>query len=358
MGKEFWSRRIKSIKPYVPGEQPKDGEYIKLNTNENPYPPSPRVLEKIRKHNLGELRLYPDPDATRLRFALADQYGLRANQIFVGNGSDELLALSFLAFFDEERPVAFPDISYSFYPVYAKLFQVPYRVIPLDEIFQIPVETFSNAKSGIIIANPNAPTGIALSAGQIEQIVKSNSEHVVIIDEAYVDFGAESVVGLIDQCPNLLIMQTFSKSRSLAGLRIGAAFGHSDLIDALNSVKNSFNSYTLDRIAIEAATEAVLDTPYLKECCDKVIKTREYTAKLLEALGFSVLPSKANFIFAAHPRLKARWLYEKLKERGILVRHFQIPRIENYLRITIGTDDDMERLFKELEQLAGEESAI
>jgi len=345
----FWSNTVRNISPYIPGEQPGDRKYIKLNTNENPYPPSPRVLEAIRQETGGDLRLYPDPDATLLRNALADMYRLNPDEVFVGNGSDEVLAFCFPAFFNPGDIISFPEITYSFYPVYAKLFGVSSRTVPLNEDYTVNPDIFPEDAKGILLANPNAPTGIAVSINDIEKLLGKHHEKLIVIDEAYVDFGAETAVPLIKEHENLLVVQTFSKSRSLAGLRIGFALGNKDLIEALNRIKNSFNSYTLDRIAVKAAAAALQDREYFEETRARVIRTREATAERLISLGFNVLPSKANFLFVSHNQISGKELFLRLKNDGILVRHFDISGIENFVRISIGTDEEMNTLVDKLE---------
>ena len=340
--KEFWSGRIRALTPYTPGEQPKDRQFIKLNTNENPYPPSPAALEAVRQGADASLRLYPDPEAAVLRQALAKRYGVGENQIFVGNGSDEVLAFAFQAFFDEGAEIVFPDITYSFYPVYANLFGIQCRTVALNDDFTVPVDKLCGGNAGVVIANPNAPTGIELPQSDIVRILEANPDVAVIVDEAYVDFGGTSAVALIDKYPNLLVVQTFSKSRALAGMRVGFAFGSENLIAAMNCVKNSFNSYTLDRLALAGAAAAVADEDYFQTQCAKVIATRERTAETLRRNGFTVYPSKTNFIFVSHPTVAAKELFAGLRERGILVRYFDAPRIDNCLRVSIGTDADMD----------------
>ena len=347
----YWSSRLDGMEPYVPGEQPKDRRYIKLNTNENPYPPSPKVLEAARAAVSADLRLYPDPEASALRRTLAAAYGLQPQQIFVGNGSDEVLAMSYLAFIGGEKPAVFPDVTYSFYPVYAALFHNACRIVPLRADFTMPLEELCRNDGCVILTNPNAPTGIALPLSDVERILQGNPDQVVIVDEAYVDFGTESAVPLVDRYENLLVIQTFSKSRSLAGLRIGFAFGCENLIQALNSVKNSFNSYTLDRVAMAAAKAAVEDAAYFEETRHRIMATRERTAARLRELGFTVLPSRSNFLFASHREKPARELFTQLKARGILVRYFDKPRIDNFLRITVGTDAEMDALLETLKEL-------
>ena len=348
---KYWSKLTLSLKPYVPGEQLKDKKYIKLNTNENPYSPSPKVIEAIKVAANDSLKLYPDPTGEDLKITLAEYYGLNKNQVFIGNGSDEVLAFSFMAFFNPEESILFPDITYSFYPVYANIFKIQFEEIPLREDFSLPIEKFFNSKGGVIIPNPNAPTARAISLDSIEEILKKNKEKVVIIDEAYVDFGAESVVGLIDKYPNLLVIQTLSKSRSLAGLRVGYAFGHEELIEGLTRVKDSINSYTLDRLALAGAIAAVKDDEYFQDTNKRIIATRESTVKELKKIGFNIVPSKANFIFISHPKVKAEEIFHKLKQEAVLVRYFNKPRINNYLRVSIGNDDEMKALIIALNKI-------
>jgi len=351
MACQFWSKHIAGSTPYVPGEQPTDGGYIKLNTNENPYPPSPLAAAAIQKSAFADLRKYPDNNCRSLRAALAQLHGTDAGHVFVGNGSDEILAFLFLAFFGEDKPVLFPDISYSFYPVYASFFQVPYQAVPVDDALQVHLEDYSSNQGCVLLANPNAPTGQAISAAGIEALVRDNPNRLIIIDEAYADFGEESVAYLVDQYDNLLVVRTFSKSWSLAGLRVGYALGHPDLIAGLELVKNSINSYTLGTPAQKGATAALSDMAYHDETVQKIIATRAESVKQLNALGFHVLPSSANFVFATHPSAKAADLYAALKQRKILVRHFKQPKIENYLRITIGTDEEMAALSQALREI-------
>mgnify|MGYP000194268755 CR=1 FL=1 len=348
---KYWSELAKRLEPYVPGEQPKDKKYIKLNTNENPYPPSPKVLEAIRKASNDDLRLYPDPDCDLLREAASDYYGLKKEQIFAGNGSDELLAFAFAAFFDNGNPVFFPDITYTFYEVYCNFFNITPKLIPLDENFNVPVDEFLKPNGGIVLANPNAPTGKYLDLSAIRKILEHNTERAVIIDEAYIDFGGESAISLINMYPNLMIMHTLSKSRSLAGLRVGFALGSEEMIEGIKRVKNSFNSYTVDRIAMAAASEAMKDREYFDKTRNMVIQTREKTTEKLIKMGFNVLPSKANFIFVSHPVYQGAQLYRELRNKGILVRYFNKPRIDNFLRITIGTDEDMNALINALDNI-------
>ncbi|EPF6423795.1 TPA: histidinol-phosphate transaminase [Acinetobacter baumannii] len=349
----FWSPEVRELEPYVPGEQPKIQNLLKLNTNENPYPPSPKVVEAVQAvlHEQADaLRLYPDPDATALKQAIAKQQNIDVSQVFVGNGSDEVLAHIFKAFFLQDEPILYPDITYSFYPVYSQFFGTKTKEIPLDENFEIDVRDYTQPNGGVIITNPNAPTSIALSLAEIEQVLQANPDRVVVIDEAYVDFGAESAVSLINRYENLVVCQTTSKSRSLAGLRVGFAIAQSHLIAALEAVKNSFNSYPIDRFAIAAAVASFEDQAYFEEQCQKVISSREKLVRDLTELGFNVLPSKANFIFATHSQHDAGQLAQKLREQGIIVRYFNKPRINQFLRITVGTDEQNARLVQTLKQ--------
>lgn len=349
----FWSPEVRELEPYVPGEQPKIQNLLKLNTNENPYPPSPKVVEAVQAvlHEQADaLRLYPDPDATALKQAIAKQQNIDVSQVFVGNGSDEVLAHIFKAFFLQEEPILYPDITYSFYPVYSQFFGTKTKEIPLNENFEIDVKDYGQPNGGVIITNPNAPTSIALSLAEIEQVLQDNPNRVVVIDEAYVDFGAESAVSLINRYENLVVCQTTSKSRSLAGLRVGFAIAQSHLIAALEAVKNSFNSYPIDRFAIAAAVASFEDQAYFEEQCQKVITSREKLVSDLTELGFNVLPSKANFIFASHSQYDAGQLAQKLREQGIIVRYFNKPRINQFLRITVGTDEQNARLVQTLKQ--------
>lgn len=349
----FWSPEVRELEPYVPGEQPKIQNLLKLNTNENPYPPSPKVVEAVQEvlHEQADvLRLYPDPDATVLKQAIAKQQNIDVSQVFVGNGSDEVLAHIFKAFFLQDGPILYPDITYSFYPVYSQFFGTKTKEIPLNENFEIDVRDYTQPNGGVIITNPNAPTSIALSLAEIEQVLQANPDRVVVIDEAYVDFGAESAVSLINRYENLVVCQTTSKSRSLAGLRVGFAIAQSHLIAALEAVKNSFNSYPIDRFAIAAAVASFEDQASFEEQCQKVITSREKLVRDLTELGFNVLPSKANFIFATHSQHDAGQLAQKLREQGIIVRYFNKPRINQFLRITVGTNEQNARLVQTLKQ--------
>lgn len=345
---KYWSKLVGALNPYEPGEQPQDQEYIKLNTNENPFAPSIYVIDKIKENINSTLRLYPDPNGSKLVTAIANYYNIDRDCVFLGNGSDEVLALSFLSFFKNKFSISFPDITYSFYPVYCDIFEIEFETFSLNENLEIDTNNIPNNAKGIIFPNPNAPTGVYLSTDHIEKLAKKFPETLIIIDEAYIDFGGTTSVPLTQHYENLLVIQTFSKSRSLAGLRIGYAVGNPKLIQALNRVKNSFNSYPLDRLAIEGGVAAIQDNEYFKHCCAEIIESREWTKNELTALSFKVLPSKANFLFAGHPEINANTLYLELKKKGILVRHFNKPKISNYLRISIGTRDDMETLVREI----------
>lgn len=336
-----WEKNIRTVEPYVPGEQPKDKNIIKLNTNENPYPPAPSVLEAQKELDCDKYRLYPDPVATELIEAIGEQYGLASDQIFPGVGSDDVLAMIFLTFFNSSKPILFPDITYSFYSVWANVYGIPYERPALDENFQIIARDYYKANGGVVIANPNAPTSIYQSLDFIRDVLDHNQDSIVVVDEAYIDFGGESSIGLLKEYENLIVVQTYSKSRSLAGLRIGYAMASSFLIKALNDVKYSVNSYTMNYPSIRLGTEAMKAQSYYDGLCQQVIATREETRKALEALGFSCLPSSANFLFATHKGVAAKTIFEELREAGIFVRYFNLPRIDQYLRITIGTPEQM-----------------
>ncbi len=347
----FWSPLVARLSPYVPGEQPKTGSLVKLNTNENPYGPSPRAIAAMRAEASDSLRLYPDPESTALREAIADLHRVTAAQVFVGNGSDEVLAHVFRALLDHDAPLLFPDITYSFYPVYCGLFGIDYRQVPLGDDFGIAVDDYRADNGGIIFANPNAPTGMLLDLGEIERLLEFNRDSVVVVDEAYVDFGGASAIPLVDRHDNLLVIHTLSKSRSLAGLRVGFAVGDPGLVEALDRVKDSFNSYPLDRFAQAGARAAIEDREWFEDTRRRVMASRERTAAGLAALGFEVLPSAANFVFARHPGCAGGELAAALRQRGILVRHFQRPRIDEFLRITIGTDGDCDALLGALGEI-------
>jgi len=360
---EFWNRRIKNISPYIPGEQPKDRQFIKLNTNENPYPPSPKVIEAIHKAAGVCLRLYPDPECSELREAVAKRYGVKPQQVFAGNGSDEILGFAFGAFFESAgagyaHPVLFPDITYSFYPVYADLWDVPYRTIPLCEDFSVNINEYKTACGGVILPNPNAPTAMAIPLDDILSLADflysqpdihggnsscENPGKVFIVDEAYAAFGAQSAVNKINEYPNLLTVHTLSKSASLAGLRAGFAIGSEELIEGLRRIRDSFNSYTLDRLALAGAAAAISDEDYYNDINNRVIATRQRTAQVLSCLGFNVLQSAANFLFINYPGINGKDLFTSLREMGILVRHFNKERISDFLRVSIGTDEEMDK---------------
>jgi histidinol-phosphate aminotransferase len=339
----FWSPVVQNLSPYVPGEQPKQDGIVKLNTNENPYPPSPRVPAAIAAAT-DRLRLYPDPRATALREAIATRYGVAPEQVFVGNGSDEILAHTFAALLKHEAPVVFPDITYSFYPVYCRLYGIRYEEVPLDAAMRVQLADYRRPCSAILLANPNAPTGIALPRRAIEALLAEHPDQLVVLDEAYVDFGGESAVPLVARHDNLLVIQTLSKSRALAGLRVGFAIGQRPLIEALERVKDSFNSYPLDGLAIAGAVAAIGDDAWFAETRARIMASRDALARDLTQLGFEVLPSAANFVFARHPRRAGAELAAALRERGVLVRHFQKPRIGDFLRITVGTEEQCNRL--------------
>lgn len=340
----LWSPAVRGLHAYVPGEQPQGTGWIKLNTNECPYPPSPRVLEAVRETADERLRLYPDPTALALRQTIAQRFGLTPEQVFVGNGSDEVLAHAFCALLRHGRPVLFPDVSYSFYPVYCALYGIEPQPVPLDESFRVRVADYRRGNGGIVLPNPNAPTGIALSLAELTQLLEANPGSVVVIDEAYVDFGAESAVTLIHRFPQLLVVRTLSKSAALAGLRVGFAMGQASLIEALNVVKDSFNSYPLDRLALAGAQAAIEDDAHLQALSARITASRQWLEQQLSGMGFDCLPSSANFLFVRHASARAADLFSALRERRILVRHFKQPRIDNHLRITIGTQAECEAL--------------
>lgn len=341
----FWSKQVHQLTPYVPGEQPKHQRLVKLNTNENPYGPSPLALDAMRAAVDDSLRLYPDPHSSGLRQALATRNGLTVEQVFVGNGSDEVLGHVFAGLLKQERPLLFPDISYSFYPVYCGLYDITYETVPLADDFSIDVTDYARASGAVILPNPNAPTGLLLSLADIEQLLKQSDNRLVVVDEAYIDFGGDSATRLINQYDNLLVVQTLSKSRSLAGLRVGFAFGHKDLIDGLTRVKDSFNSYPLDRLAQAGAQAAIEDEAWFSDCCAKVIANRETLTQALRERGFEVLPSAANFVFARPADGRAAELAARLREQGVIVRHFKNPaRISDWLRISIGTEEQHQAL--------------
>ncbi len=348
MKQKFWSKELLNLVPYTPGEQPRINDLIKLNTNENPYPPSPKIQALLSNFNIDDLRRYPDPESAALSRALAEHHQVDSKNIFIGNGSDEVLAHAFMAFFRQSSPILMPDISYSFYSVYCNLYNITATEIPIDDSFSIKLTDYNISNGGIIFANPNAPTGKAIELSKIENLLQENTESLVIIDEAYVDFGAQSAVELTKKYDNCLVIQTFSKSRALAGLRIGYAIGHSNLIAALDRVKNSFNSYPLDMLAQAAAIVAIEDDSYFQETLQKIIQTREWTNQQLLALDFSVIPSTANFIFAKHNTEDALKIMQHLRDKKIIVRHFTKDKISHYLRISIGTELQMQSMIHEL----------
>ena len=346
---KFWSKVVHNLTPYIPGEQPKLNNLIKLNTNENPYGPSPKVLAAISQSSDATLRLYPDPNSEALKKTIADYFKVSTHNVFLGNGSDEVLAIAFQALLKHSSPILFPDITYSFYPVYCKLYEIDFKVLPLNDCFEIELDDYLMPNGGVIFPNPNAPTGVSLTLDQIETFLKKNSDSVVIVDEAYVDFGTESVVRLTEKYNNLLVTHSFSKSRSLAGLRLGYAIGHKDLIEALVRVKDSFNSYPIDRLGLIAGIESFKDDLYFKSTCKKVIDTKIKFTEDLKSLGFSVLPSGANFVFAKHISIDGKIIVSQLREHGIVVRRFDNPeRISPYVRFTIGSNEEIDTLLKAL----------
>lgn len=350
-----WEQNVRKVIPYTPGEQPKCDNVVKLNTNECPYPPSPMVAEVLNNQNKDRLRLYPDPDATELVEAIAEYYKVNSNQVFVGVGSDDVIGMAFLTFFNSEKPIFFPDITYSFYDVWADLFKIDYVTKPLNQNFEIVKEDYLGESGGIIFPNPNAPTAVEMKLSDIEDIVKENQDVVVIVDEAYADFGDVTALDLVDKYDNLLVVRTYSKSRAMAGMRIGYAIGNEKLISAMKSVKFSYNSYTMNMTSIEAGVAAMKDDDYFKKIVSKILKTREDAKQKLSELGFTYTDSKTNFLFTKHNIIRAEVLFEELKKRNIFVRYFNKPRIDNYLRITIGTDEEMDKLYEALKEIIGTE---
>lgn len=348
---KFLSKKFEKLAPYTPGEQPQDKKYIKLNTNESPYPPSAKVADAVTKTEIDDLRLYPDPECSVVRSVIAEKYGVKPQNIFISNGSDETLSFAFMAFCDEEHTVVFPDISYGFYEVYAQLYGIPYKKIPLKTDFSVDVNDYTDCGANVVIANPNAPTGLCIGTGDIRKILETNKDYVVVIDEAYIDFGGESCVNLIHEYDNLLVVRTYSKSMSLAGARLGFAIGNEKLIGDLNTIKFSTNPYNINRISLIAAECAMKDEDYYKDKIDKIVDAREYTINELKKLSFSVTDSKANFIFAKHDKIIGEKIYNKLKDKGILVRWFNIDRIRDYVRISVGTHENMECLVKALNEI-------
>lgn len=336
-----WSDKLRVVNPYTPGEQNKNPNKIKLNANENPYPPSPKVMEVIRNFDTENLNLYPPIDSDGLNEVLANYYGVKENQVIVGNGSDDIIALCFMAFFNSKKPILFPDVTYSFYPVWCDLFNIPYTTKSVDKDYMIYAKDYYDDNGGVIFPNPNAPTGISEGREFVKEILDHNQDVIVIVDEAYVDFGGYSSVELLEEYENLVIVQTFSKSRSLAGLRLGCAIASPELISLLNAVKNSYNSYPVDSIAMKAAKVSILDDDYFKVTINKIIKTRNDVEIQLKELGFFVYPSHSNFLFVTHPKHNAKDIYEACKKENIYIRYFNLPRVQNHLRITIGTESDM-----------------
>lgn len=345
---KLWTENLRDIEPYVPGEQSSDKDIIKLNANENPYPPSPKALEAMKNFDIAELKKYPNANSAPLKAALADYYNVDMKNVFVGNGSDDVIAIAFQALFNSNLPIAYPDLTYSFYPVWCRLFGIPFKTYPVDDAFRINPEDYKEKNGGVVIPNPNAPTSIGEGPDFVRKIMEYNRDSVVIIDEAYVDFGGVSSIPLISEYENLLVTGTFSKSRSLAGLRIGFAIGSERLVSVLEAVKNSYNSYTVDSISIEIGRASVLDDAYFKDTCRKIMNTRQRVAEELRALGFSLPDSSANFLFVTHDKLSMKEMFEYLKEKKVFIRYFAIPRIDNYVRITVGTDDEMDVLLKEI----------
>lgn len=337
-----WTKNLRNIEPYVPGEQSKDKDIVKINANENPYPPSPKAIEVLKSFDTNKLRFYPSANSTKLKEAIAKYYKVDVSNVFVGNGSDDVLAVAFQSFFNSDKPIVYPDLTYSFYPVWCSLFGIKYKNYPVGDDFRINPEDYKEKNGGVVIPNPNAPTSLGEGLDFVEKILNYNQDSVVIIDEAYVDFGGTSSIPLIDKYENLLVTGTFSKSRSLAGLRIGFAIGSKALIDVMEAVKNSYNSYTVDSLSIEMGAASIEDDEYFKSTCKKVIKTRERVTLELKKLGFDVLDSQTNFIFATHNEHNMKSLFEYLKTQKVFIRYFSLPRIENYVRITIGTNEEMD----------------
>ncbi len=347
---KLWIKNLRDIEPYVPGEQSGEKDIVKINANENPYPPSPKAVEAIRNFNAQLLRFYPNANATPLKQAIADYYNVDIKNVFLGNGSDDVIAIAFQALFNSDLPIVYPDLTYSFYPVWCSLFGIPYKNYPVDENFRINVEDYREKNGGVIIPNPNAPTSLGEGREFVEKLMEYNRDSIVVIDEAYVDFGGFSSVELTKKYENLLVTGTFSKSRSLAGLRIGFAIGSEKLISVLEAVKNSYNSYTIDSVSIEAGRASILDDEYFRETCDKIIRTRARVTDDMRALGFKVLDSQTNFIFATKDDMSMKDMFEYLKTKKVFIRYFSVPRIENYVRITIGTDEEMNVFLNELKE--------
>ena len=346
-----WIKNLRNIEPYIPGEQSKDKNIVKINANENPYPPSPKAMAVLKSFDANNLRFYPNANSTKLKEAIAKFYGVGVENVFVGNGSDDVLAVAFQSFFNSDKPIVYPDLTYSFYPVWCSLFGIKYKTYPVDDNFRINPEDYKEQNGGVVIPNPNAPTSLGEGLDFVEKILDYNDDSVVIIDEAYVDFGGHTALSLIDKYDNLLVVRTFSKSRAMAGMRIGYAFGSKELIDAIKAVKFSYNSYTMNQATIETGVAAIKDDTYFKNIVSKIIETRENAKKELKKLGFSFTDSKTNFIFATHERMPAKEIFEKLKKKNIFVRYFNKPGIDNYLRITVGTDEEMKKLYRALQEI-------
>lgn len=347
---DLWTKNLRDVEPYVPGEQSKNKNIVKLNANENPYPPSPMVKKALESFNLSELKKYPNANATELKQALADYYNVGIENVFVGNGSDDVIAIAFQSFFNSDKPIVYPDLTYSFYSVWCRLFDIPYKTYPVDDNFRINVEDYREANGGVVIPNPNAPTSIGEGLDFVEKLMEYNRDSIVIIDEAYVDFGGVSSIELTKKYENLLVTGTFSKSRSLAGLRLGFAIGSKRLISVMEAVKNCYNSYTVDSLAITMGSASIKDDEYFKDCCKKIINTRERVANEMRGLGFTVADSSTNFLFATRDDLSMKELFEYLKSKNVFIRYFNLPRIDNHVRISIGTDDEMDIFLSRLKE--------
>lgn len=347
---DLWTKNLRDVEPYVPGEQSKNKNIVKLNANENPYPPSPMVKKALESFDLSELKKYPNANATELKQALADYYNVGIENVFVGNGSDDVIAIAFQSFFNSDKPIVYPDLTYSFYPVWCRLFDIPYKTYPVDDNFRINVEDYREANGGVVIPNPNAPTSIGEGLDFVERLMEYNRDCIVIIDEAYVDFGGVSSIELTKKYENLLVTGTFSKSRSLAGLRLGFAIGSKKLISVMEAVKNCYNSYTVDSLAITMGSASIKDDEYFKDCCKKIINTRERVANEMRGLGFTVADSSTNFLFATRDDLSMKELFEYLKSKNVFIRYFNLPRIDNHVRISIGTDDEMDIFLSRLKE--------
>ena len=347
---DLWTKNLRDVEPYVPGEQSKNKNIVKLNANENPYPPSPMVKKALESFDLSELKKYPNANATELKQALADYYNVGIENVFVGNGSDDVIAIAFQSFFNSDKPIDYPDLTYSFYPVWCRLFDISYKTYPVDDNFRINVEDYREANGGVVIPNPNAPTSIGEGLDFVERLMEYNRDSIVIIDEAYVDFGGVSSIELTKKYENLLVTGTFSKSRSLAGLRLGFAIGSKRLISVMEAVKNCYNSYTVDSLAITMGSASIKDDEYFKDCCKKIINTRERVANEMRGLGFTVADSSTNFLFATRDDLSMKEIFEYLKSKNVFIRYFNLPRIDNHVRISIGTDDEMDIFLSRLKE--------